>query len=516
MAKKYILAHDMGTGGSKVVLYGADGTLIAKAFNGYETLYPKPRWAEQRPEDWWKAIVAGTQRVVEESRIDPKEIAVISLDGHGMGNVPVDADGTLLRESAMVWFDSRSSAQAARVLDKIGLDAWYRTTGCAFEPAFYTGFKLMWYRDHEPEMFDKTHHFLGTKDFIVLRMTGSQQTDPSDAGLSGFYDIHKWEYSEELLRAADFPIEKLPDVYPSTHVAGELLPAPAAEMGLPAGIPVVVGGEDVPCTAAGAGVVTGGRVYTYIGTSGWMSVASDRPLTEGDVRVANFCHIVPGMYTPQMGVYSAGSTYQWVQDNICRQEVAEATASGEDPFVVMERLAAESPAGADGLLFLNTFAGGGNIHEDNPDLKGAYIGLGPSNTRANLVRAAMEGVSLDLGLILNHFRSLGLAPEEMRLVGGGGKSPIWRQTLADVFATDVLISNIGQEAAALGAAMIGGVGVGLWNDFGIVDSLTETISVTHPDPDAVRHFEQLLPIFRDAVAAISGICSRLAAVTRAE
>ena len=515
MAKKYILAHDMGTGGSKVVLYDADGTLIAKAFNGYETLYPQPRWAEQRPEDWWKAIVAGTQQVVAKSGIDPKEIAVISLDGHGMGNVPVDKDGKLLRESSMVWFDSRSSDQAASVLDKIGLDAWYRTTGCAFEPAFYSGFKLMWYREHEPEMFAKTSNFLGTKDYIVLRMTGSQQTDPSDACLTGFFDIHKMEYSDELLKAADFPREKLPDVYPSTKIAGELLPGPASEMGLPTGIPVVVGGEDVPCTAAGAGVVTGGRVYSYIGTSGWMSVASDVPLTEGDVRVANFCHVVPGMYTPQMGVYSAGSTYQWVLDNICRQEAAEAAASGEDPFVVLERLAAESAAGSDGLLFLNTFAGGGSVHADNPDLKGAYIGIGPSNSRANLVRSAMEGVSLDLGLILNHFRSLGVPAPQMNLVGGGGKSPIWRQTLADVFNTDVVISNIGQEAAALGAAMIGGVGVGLWKSFEIVDELTEVVSVTQPNPEAAARFEKLLPIFRDAVAAISDICTRLAAVQRA-
>ena len=512
MAKKYIVAHDMGTGGSKVVLYDADGVLIAKAFEGYETTYPQPRWAEQRPEDWWKAIVAGTRAVLSESGIDPNEIAVISLDGHGMGNVPVDANGKLLRDSTMVWFDSRSSKQAASVLDKIGLDAWYRKTGCAFEPAFYTGFKLMWYRDNEPDLFKKTHVFLGTKDYIVLKMTGTQQTDPSDAGLSGFYDIHNWEYSDELLKAADFPREKLPNVYPSTHVAGELLPTPAKELGLPAGIPIVVGGEDVPCTAAGAGVVTGGRVYTYIGTSGWMSVASETPFTEGDVRVANFCHIIPGMYTPQMGVYSAGSTYQWVQDNICRQEAAEATASGEDPFVVMERVAAQSPIGSNGLLFLNTFAGGGNIHADNPDLKGAYVGIGPSNTRANLVRAAMEGVSLDLGLILYHFRSLGVEAPRVRLVGGGGKSPIWRQTLADVFDEEIMITNIGQEAAALGAAMIGGVGVGLWKDFGIVDSLTETLSVTKPNPEAVKRFAQLRPIFRDAVAAISDISSRLAGV----
>jgi len=512
MAKRYIVAHDMGTGGSKVVLFDRDGTLLGKSFQPYGTNYPQPRWAEQRPTDWWNAIVAGTQDVIAKTGIDVKEIAVISFDGHGMGNVPVDDKGALLRDSTMVWFDSRSSAQAKRVLDKIGLDEWYKMTGCAFDPAFFSGFKLMWYRDNEPELFKKTHKFLGTKDYITLRMTGAQLTDYSDAQLSGFFDIHKMAYSDELLAAAEFPAEKLPEVFPSTHIAGELLPAPAKEMGLPAGIPVVVGGEDVPCTAAGAGVVTKDRIYSYIGTSGWMSVASETPVIGDKVRISNFCHVVPGMYTPQMGVYSAGSTYQWVQDVICKSEVAAAKQLGVDPFSLMEVEAATAPAGSNQLLFLSTFAGGGNIHADNPDLKGAYLGIGPSHTRADVIRSVMEGVSLDLGLILDHYRKRGVVPSEMRLVGGGSKSPIWRQILADVFEIPINVTDIGQEAAALGAAMIGGVGVGIWKDFTIVDELTEVMYHCEPQPDVSPRYQQLKPIFKDAVAAISELCTRLANV----
>lgn len=512
MAKRYIIAHDMGTGGSKTVLYDKDGALLGKSFQAYGTTYPKPRWAEQRPTDWWDAIVAGTRDVVEKTRIDIKEIAVISFDGHGMGNVPVDAKGKLLRESTMVWFDSRSSEQAKRVLDQIGLNEWYRMTGCAFDPAFFTGFKLLWYRDNEPRMFEKTHKFLGTKDYITLRMTGAQLSDYSDAQLSGFFDIHKMAYSEEILHVAGFPIEKLPELFPSTQIAGELLPGPAEELGLPAGIPVVVGGEDVPCTAAGAGAVTKDRIYSYIGTSGWMSVASPVPVIGDKVRISNFCHVVPGMYTPQMGVYSAGSTYQWVQDVICQTEVAAAKQLGVDPFSLMEVEAGMSPAGSNRLLFLSTFAGGGNIHADNPDLKGAYVGIGPSHTHADVIRAAMEGVSLDLGLILDHYRTRGVSPDRMRLVGGGGKSPIWRQVLADVFGIPVDVSNIGQEAAALGAAMIGGVGVGLWKDFTVVDRLTEVMYHCEPRPEPSARYQALKPIFKDAVAAISDICTRLANV----
>jgi xylulokinase len=513
MGAKYILAHDMGTGGNKVVLYNSEGRLLGKSFHAYETFYPQPRWAEQRPLDWWQAIVDGTQKVLSDVQIDKSQIAAISFSGHGMGTVPVDEKGNLLRDTTMIWFGSRSSEQASRVLDKIGHDSWYRMTGCAFEPAFYSGFKLMWLRDNEPELFQKTHVFLGTKDYIVARLTGTLLTDYSDIELSGFYDINSWDYSEELLKAADFPQEKLPPVHPSTHVVGNLLPEPARELGLPPGIPVVLGGEDVPCTAAGAGVVSEGRLYCYIGTSGWMSVASDKPLTQGPVRIANFCHIIPKMYTPQMGIYAAGSSYQWVQNNVCGQEVATAKTLDMDPFALMELEAASSPVGADNLLFLPTFNGGGNVHEDNPDLKGGYVGIGPAHSKADLLRAAMEGVSLDFGLILNEFRDLGIKAPEIRIVGGGGKSRLWRQILADVFNAKIILTNIGQEAAALGAAMIGGVGVGIWKDFTIVDELTEVQSVSSPEPKNVRIYKQMLPIFKYAVAQISDVCRQLARVS---
>jgi xylulokinase len=510
MAKKYILAHDMGTGGSKAVLYDADGAMLAKAFHSYETLYPQPRWAEQRPEDWWDAIVKGTRQVLSAVQIDKNSIAAISFSGHGMGNVPVDAKGNLLRDTSMVWFDSRSSDQANRVVEKIGLDRWYEITGCAFDPAFFTGFKLMWVKENEPDLFEKTHVFLATKDYIVMRLTGKFATDYSDMSFTGLFDVNEREFSTELMKASGIPREKFPSVYPSTHVAGDLLPEPARELDLPSGIPVVLGGEDVPCTAAGAGVVSEGRIYAYIGTSGWVSVASPKALRREGVRIPNIIHVVPGMYTPQMGVYSAGSTYQWVQDRICQQEVAAAKDLDVDPFSLMEIEAASSPVGSNGLLFLSTFAGGGTIHENNPDLKGAYIGIGPAHTRADLIRAAMEGVSLDLGLLVHEFKGLGIEAPEIRVVGGGGKSPLWRQILADVFESRVIMTNIGQEAAALGAAMIGGVGVGLWGDFGIVDELTKLVSISEPRQENSVKYRQLLPIFRDAVSVTSGICTRLA------
>ncbi len=513
MGAKYILAHDMGTGGNKVVLYDSEGRLLGKSFHAYETFYPQPRWAEQRPLDWWQAIVDGTQKVLSDVQIDKSRIAAISFSGHGMGNVPVDKQGNLLRDKTMVWFDSRSTEQANRVIEKIGLDRWYQITGCAYDPAFFTGFKLMWIQDNDPDIFAKTQVFLATKDYIVMRLTGKFLTDYSDMSFTGLFDINTREFSPELLRLSGIPREKLPSVHPSTYVAGDLLPEAARELDLPPGIPVVLGGEDVPCTAAGAGVVSEGRIYAYIGTSGWVSVASPTPLIKEGVRIPNIIHVVPNMYTPQMGVYSAGSTYQWVQQNICSHEVSAAIPLGMSPYDLMELEALSSPVGANNLLFLPTFAGGGTIHENNPDLKGAYLNICPSHSKADLIRAALEGVSLDLGLLVHEYKGLGVKASEVRIVGGGGKSRLWRQILADVFGSKVIMTNIGQEAAALGAAMIGGVGVGIWKDFTIVDELTEVQSVSSPEPKNVRIYKQMLPIFKYAVAQIGDVCRQLARVS---
>jgi xylulokinase len=487
MGAKYILAFDLGTGGNKSVLYNSDGELLGKAFSAYETYYPEPGWAQQRPMDWWNAIVTSTHNILEQVNISKKDIACICISGHGIGIVPVDSGGKLLREETPIWSDSRAMAQTNEVLKKVGHNHWYSITGSALRPENYAAFKIMWFRDNEPDMFNNTHKFLGTKDFINLKMTGQFLSDFSDASFSAVYDLVKWDYSPELMEATGLSVNKFPELYPSTRIIGELLPGPAEELNLVKGIPVVLGGYDGSCTAVGAGNVIEDRVYNYVGSSSWISVASDKPLFEEKIKPYVYAHVIPDMFNSTVSIYSAGSSYQWVRNHICGDEVRAAEIAHIDPYIIMEKEASRSPVGANQLLFNPSMMGGSTIHP-SPNIKGAYLGLGLGHTRADLIRAAMEGVALDLRMVLDKFRLMGVAAEEIRIVGGGSKSPLWRQIFSDIYCSRIIRTNIGQEAAALGAATIGAVGVGVWKDFSIVDKISNVIDHSDPVPENVEKY----------------------------
>jgi len=507
MKAEYVLAHDVGTGGNKTVICDKEGKLLATAYHPYPTIYPQPGWAEQAPLHWWKAVVDGTRSVVSQSGIDKSKIACISFSHQMLGVVPVDKKGNLLRDTTIIWFDSRSVPQTKRVFKKVERERWYQITGAGLRPELYSGFKLMWLKENEPDLFRRAHTFLGTKDYIILRLTGQfPGTTYSDATGSGLFDLETWDYCPELVDASELPREKLPPIHQSTHVTGELLPEPARELGLPAGIPVVIGGADTPCTALAAGNVAEGRCCIYIGSSGWVSVASDKPFLDSSVPIYVFGHVIPRMYTSEVATYSAGNSYRWVRDNICHSEIAAAKTLGLDPYDLMGLKADSSPVGAQKLLFISSLAGGAT----NPNLRGGFLGLSLGHTKADLIRAAMEGISLELRLLFDKFRAKGVKPAEMRVVGGGAKSRLWRQILADVYNTEIVLTNIGQEAAALGAAIVGGVAVGLWKDFTVVDEISKVISVSEPNPENVQKYEEILPIFKLASEQMGTISDRLA------
>lgn len=506
MATRYVLAHDVGTGGNKAVIYDSEGNLLAKSFHPYPTIYPQPGWAEQTPLHWWKAVIDGTRSVVSQAGIDRSQIACISFSTQMLGVIPVDKEGNLLRDTIMIWFDSRSVPQTKKMFEKVEQERWYRITGAGMRSEFYGCFKLMWLRENEPDLFRKAYMFLGTKDYIIFRLTGQFLTTYSDAPGSGLFDLKTWDYSPELVGASELPREKLPTPHPSTHVAGELLTEPAEELGLPAGIPVVLGGGDCPCTTLGAGNISEGRHCIYIGSSGWISIAANKPLLDSSIPTYVFCHVIPGMYTSHVATYSAGSSYKWARDNICQSELAAASTLGLDPYSLMELKADSCPVGARKLLFIPSLTGG----PTNPNLRGAFVGLNLGHNKADLIRSTMEGISLGLRLPFDKLGSMAVKASEMRVVGGGGKSRLWRQILADVYNTKIVLTNVDEEAAALGAAIVGGIAVGLWKDFSVVDEITKVVSVSEPSPESVQKYNQILPIFKLASEQMETVSDRLA------
>ncbi len=481
MAKK-IIAYDLGTGGSKASLYDCDGDCLATTFVSYETVYPRSGWHEQRPEDWWKAIVESTHRLLSESRTPGSDVACLAISGQSLAVIPLDKSGALLRQSIPIWSDTRAEKQAADFFRTVDPERWYMTTGNGFPAPCYSVFKIMWYRDNEP-WFSRVHRVVGSKDYVNLRLTGRLATDYSYASGTGVYDLVGWKYSGELIAASGLPAEVFPEIVPSTEILGTLSAHAAAELGLPATVTVACGGVDNSCMALGARNTAEGRVYTSLGSSSWIAVSSKKPVLDPASRPYVFTHVVPELFTSAVSIFSGGNSFRWIRDVL------------GGPYDALTELAASSPVGANKLLF-NPSLAGGSSQEPSPHIRGGFGGIDLRHTRADFIRAGMEGIAMNLGAVLEVLRRFVPLTGEMLMVGGGSKSRLWRQIFADVYRMDCVKTNVDQEAATLGAAAVAAVGAGLWKGFEKVDEVHRVQSVEKPIASNVEVYQKLAPAFQ--------------------
>ena len=502
-----IIAYDLGTGGSKASLFDADGTCLASTFIPYDTLYPDTGWHEQRPNDWWNAIVASTRALLASGTVAASDIACLAISGQSLGVVPIDAEGALLREATPIWSDTRASRQTAAFFSKVDRDRWYMTTGNGFPAECYSVFKIMWYRDNEPDMFSRLRKVLGSKDYINLRLTGRINTDFSYASGSGAYSLKDWRYSDEFIRASGLPAEIFPEIVPSTRILGTLTKEAAKSLGLPESVAVACGGVDNSCMALGARNTTDGRVYTSLGSSCWIAVSSRAPVLDPRDKPYVFTHVVPELFTSAVSIFSGGNSFRWIRDSIfCASE-----AKGRDPYEVMTEMAASSPVGANKLLFNPSLAGGGS-QEESPNIRGCFAGIDLRHTKADLVRAGMEGIAMNLGAVLEVLRRYVPLADEMLMVGGGSKSALWRQIFADVYGMRIVKTNIDQEAASLGAAAVAAVGAGLWKGFDPVDGIHRVTSVETPIESNAAVYRKLMPAFEHLRTSQSALGDLLRAI----
>jgi xylulokinase len=489
-----IIAYDLGTGGIKASLYGADGQLLASVFQSYDTLYPGSGMHEQRPIDWWESIVSSTRKLLQESEVNKQEIKALALSGHSLGVVPLSEKGELLRDSTPIWSDARAGDQAKAFFEIIDEVDWYMTTGNGFPAQLYSAFKIMWYRDNEPDVFKKIYKVIGTKDYINYKLTGRMVTDYSYASGCGVYDLEAWAYSSQLLEASGLDPEMFPEVVPSSEIIGELTKDASNSLGLPTSVKVVAGGVDNSCMALGARNIAPGRVYISLGSSSWIAVSAEKPVLDAKSRPFVFTHVIPGMFTSAVSIFSAGNSFRWLRDNIFVDLVEKASRAGVDVYDLMTDLALKSPVGANNLLF-NPSLAGGSSQEPTADIRGAYSGFDLGHTRADLARAGLEGIALNLGLVLQVLKKFTVLSDEMVIVGGGSKSDLWRQIFADVFEMKIVKTNIGEEAGSLGAAALAAVGAGLWKDFAILDDIHQIESVVAPNPDNTEIYKKMMPAF---------------------
>lgn len=506
---EYLLGIDVGTSGTKTAIFTPDGRRAAAKTVEYPLSSPHNGWAEQDPADWWNAAVTGIRAVLAQSGADAREVRGVGLSGQMHGLVMLDAQGEVLRPS-IIWCDQRTAAECGEINRAIGAKRIIEITANPPMTGF-TAAKILWVRNNEPAVYEKCRHILLPKDYIRYRLTGEFATEVSDASGMQLMDVPKRTWSGEVLEKLGIDRDLLGAMYESPEVTGRVHRAAAQATGLAEGTPVVGGAGDNPAAAVGTGVVTPGRAFTTIGSSAVIYAVSDEVEIDLRGRVHTLCASVPGKWTVMSCTQGAGLSLQWLRNICCAPEAAEADAAGVDAYAVMDRLAEKVPIGAGRLLYLPYLMGERSPHPD-PDCRGAFIGLSAIHDRANLIRAVLEGVAYSQRECVDVFREMGVGIDDMLVTGGGGRSRLWRQMLADLYGCPVsTLQN--DEGPALGAALLAGVGAGLYSSVeqacGAVVRKGETL---RPDVGAREAYEPFYALYRQLYLDLKKDFTRLAAL----
>ncbi|SER37231.1 xylulokinase [Microlunatus flavus] len=487
-----IIAHDLGTTGDKATLVSADGELVAACTSAYGTDFGPDGKAEQDPEAWWTAVGAATRDLLERTGTRAADVEAVSFSGQMMGAVLLDGHGDPVRP-ATIWADTRSTAETAVLLERVGMEQGYAITGHRLNPTYSTT-KVMWIREHEPEAFSRAVTVVNAKDFVGHRLTGELATDPSDASSTNAYDQRTGAWSAEILEAAGLPASLFPQVLPSTAVLGRVTRAAAQATGLAEGTPVVVGGGDGPMGALGAGITAPeSGTYCYLGSSSWVSLASDAPLYDPGMRTMTFNHVLPDRFVPTATMQAGGASLEWVVDTLAPRE----DDRGGDRYGRLLGGAAEVEASGDGLFFLPHLLGERSPYW-NPAARAVFAGLARHHGPAHLTRAVLEGVAFNLWTGLRAFEENGVEVTSVDAIGGAANSPVVLQVLADVWGVPVVRRNLTDEATAVGAAVVAGVGVGMFDDFDVARRFSAEVARAVPDPERHARLAESYALFMEA------------------
>lgn len=497
----YLLGIDIGTSGTKTLLIDEKGKTKASKTIEYPLLTPHPGWAEQDPEDWWKATCQSIRAVLASSRVDPADVKGVGFSGQMHGSVFLDEAGKVIRP-CLLWCDGRTAAECAEITKKVGAKRMHRLVS---NPAL-TGFtlpKVIWLRNHEKANYKRLRQILLPKDYIRYRLTGEYAAEVSDAAGTVLYDVKKREWSGEILKILGIPKKYLPPVYESYDVCGKVTAAAARATGLKKGTPCVGGGADNTCGAVGSGIVVEGRLMTSLGTSGVLFTPTNKPRVDPDERLHTFCHSTVKQWYLMGCMLSAGMSLQWYRNQLAEVEKAAARKRKKDVYDILMNQAKRTPPGAEGLYFLPYLMGERSPHKD-PFARAGFVGLSFRHTKAHMVRAIVEGVTFGLRDSLEIMKGLGCKIDEVRLIAGGAKSRFWRQLVADVFGLQIVIPK-NTEGPAMGAAILAGVGTGVFGDF--YETTEAILPVSTPvDPDMKLHeqYNEIYEQFTGLYPALKG------------
>ena len=481
----HYLGIDVGTTAVKALVVGEDGMVAGEAESPLEVSVPSPGWSEQHPFDWWKGTVEAVRASVETAGV--RGVRAIGLSGQMHSSVLLGEDDQVVRP-AILWNDVRTTAQCRFITERVGKAGLRRLVG---NPALegFTAPKLLWVREHEPELFEKARVLLLPKDYVRLLMTGVLATEPSDAAGTLLFDVKRGRWSEEMITGMQLDPGMLPPVFGSSEITGTLTEAAANALGLQRGTPVVGGAADNAAAAVGSGVVTPGSTQTSIGTSGAVVAPIDRPRVDPGMRIHSFNHAVDATWYLMGVALSAGAALGWY-----RQTLAGPGGSLPEYEELIAEAAATDP-GANGLTFLPYLTGERTPHADS-NARGAFSGLNAAHRRGHLTRAIMEGVTFALRDSLELMRKLGVDATEIVAVGGGARSDVWRQMQADVLAVPVV--RVGPSGGApYGAAILAAVGAGRFASVPeACDSWLNLIDRVEPRSDLAESYDRAYSRFR--------------------
>ena len=499
-APHYLLGLDVSTTAAKALLIDDTGQVAGVASTPLTVSSPRPLWSEQDPADWWAGMAAAIRQVLSETGVAGDAVAAIGLTGQMHGLVLLDDAGRVLRP-VILWNDQRTAAECDEIRARVGRERLIQICGNDALTGF-TAPKLLWVRAHEPEIYAQARHVLLPKDYIRLRLSGDYAMDCADGSGTMLFDLGRRAWSAELLAALDLPAAWFPPVYEGPAVTGIVSAGAAAETGLRAGTPIVGGGGDQAAQAVGVGAVAPGIVALTLGTSGVVFAATQAALVQPEGRLHAFCHAVPGRWHFMGVMLSAAGSLQWYRERL--------TAGA--PFATLDAEAEAVPPGSEGLLFLPYLTGERTPHPD-PLARGAWVGLTVRHGRGHLTRSVLEGVAFGLRDSFTLIGEAGLGDvRQVRLSGGGARSPLWRQILADVLGAELVTVNT-TEGAAYGAALLAGVGAAIWPNVDAACAATIRLTGhTTPNPAATTAYEPVYDLYRGLYPALQPAFAALSAL----
>ncbi len=453
----FVAALDLGTTGCRTYIFDISGTILAWDYREWASHYPKPSYVEQNADIWWKSIKETIDSALKKSGIDSTEIVSLSITNQRETIVPVDKEGNPLH-NALVWQDRRTTDQVEFIKQKVGIDKIYKTTGLTIDP-YFSATKILWFKDNKPEIYNKTHKFLLVSDFIINKLTGKFYSDFSNLSRTMLFDINNLRYSEDIASKLEIDLDKMPEPVESGVDIGEIV---TDETSFDKKTLVITGAGDQQSAALGVGVSKAGDIKCTTGTGSFILAYLKEPKLDPEKRVLCSCHAIPGAWVQEASVFTTGAVLRWFRDQVGQVECQQAEEEGADPYDYMTALANESSSGANGLLMIPHLVGAGAPHW-NPYSKGILFGLSLGHERKDLYRSILEGVAFEIKKNIEVFKSIGIEPLQLKLTGGGARSDLWNQIIADVLNI-VCVRNVIEEATSLGAAILAASGAGLFPD----------------------------------------------------